>query len=188
MVDTEVLHTIGRSSRHHRRSARPDWSSATTPRSSMRSADLDARVVRSLPRAHGRRRTDSRPRSPTSRTTSRSAKLPAHDLRQLYAETDVVVVPLVEETDFQAGITTILEAMAMGKPSCARCTCGQDDTVVDGVDGIHVRARRRRRDCAPRSIGCSATPRWPDGSGRPPDAGASNTPTSTSTAAGWRAR
>lgn len=64
-------------------------------------------------------------------------RLPLDELRQLYAEADVVVVPLVE-TDFQAGITTILEAMAMGKPIVCSLTTGQDDTIVDGETGLYV--------------------------------------------------
>jgi glycosyltransferase involved in cell wall biosynthesis len=59
------------------------------------------------------------------------------DLRQLYAEASFVVVPLVE-TDFQAGITTILEAMAMGRAVVCTRTAGQTDTVVDGKNGVYV--------------------------------------------------
>jgi glycosyltransferase involved in cell wall biosynthesis len=51
-------------------------------------------------------------------------------LRALYARSSVVVVPLVE-IDFQAGITTILEAMAMGKPVVVTHTRGQTDMVED---------------------------------------------------------
>jgi len=53
-----------------------------------------------------------------------------HGLRDLYARAMVVVVPL-EEVDFQAGITTILEAMAMGKPVVATATSGQTDVILD---------------------------------------------------------
>jgi glycosyltransferase involved in cell wall biosynthesis len=42
----------------------------------------------------------------------------------------VVVVPL-EEVDFQAGITTILEAMAMARPVVVTATTGQTDVIVD---------------------------------------------------------
>ena len=43
----------------------------------------------------------------------------------------------LEDVDFQAGITTILEAMAMGKPVvCSRST-GQTDTIIDGVTGVY---------------------------------------------------
>ena len=51
-------------------------------------------------------------------------------LRELYARAAVVVVP-VQETDFQAGVTTILEAMAMGKPVIVTHTAGQTDVVED---------------------------------------------------------
>jgi glycosyltransferase involved in cell wall biosynthesis len=61
------------------------------------------------------------------------------DLRQLYADASFVVVPL-QETDFQAGITTILEAMSMGKAVVCTRTTGQTDTVVDGVNGVYVTA------------------------------------------------
>jgi glycosyltransferase involved in cell wall biosynthesis len=49
----------------------------------------------------------------------------------------MVVMPL-EEVDFQAGITTILEAMSMGK--CVLCsrTRGQTDTIVDDQNGRYV--------------------------------------------------
>jgi glycosyltransferase involved in cell wall biosynthesis len=51
-------------------------------------------------------------------------------LRDLYARSALVVVPL-DETDFQAGITTILEAMAMAKPVIVTHTRGQTDVVED---------------------------------------------------------
>ncbi|MET0459744.1 MAG: glycosyltransferase family 4 protein [Ilumatobacteraceae bacterium] len=59
------------------------------------------------------------------------------DLRALYRRAAFVVVPL-EETDFQAGITTILEAMSMGRAVVCSRTAGQTDTVVDGVNGVEV--------------------------------------------------
>jgi glycosyltransferase involved in cell wall biosynthesis len=59
------------------------------------------------------------------------------ELRRLYADASVVVVPL-QETDFQAGITTILEAMAMGRAVVCTRTTGQTDTVIDGVNGVYV--------------------------------------------------
>ena len=58
-------------------------------------------------------------------------------LRDLYARASVVVVPLVE-TDFQAGVTTVLEAMAMGKAVVVTTTKGQSEVVRDGVTGIKV--------------------------------------------------
>lgn len=58
-------------------------------------------------------------------------------LRSLYARAQVIVIPLVP-TDFQAGVTTLLEAMAMGKACVVSATAGQLDVVQDGVSGIYV--------------------------------------------------
>jgi glycosyltransferase involved in cell wall biosynthesis len=51
-------------------------------------------------------------------------------LRQLYAAARFVVVPLLDVPN-QAGITVILEAMAMGKAVIVSATRGQTDTVRD---------------------------------------------------------
>jgi glycosyltransferase involved in cell wall biosynthesis len=64
-------------------------------------------------------------------------KLTLFDLRQLYADSRFVVVPLLE-TEFQAGVTTILEAMAMSKPVVVTKTSGQTDVVVHGETGLYV--------------------------------------------------
>jgi glycosyltransferase involved in cell wall biosynthesis len=73
------------------------------------------------------------------RNTAANVELPcnvqvsAYDyegLRSLYARAAIVVVPLAE-TDFQAGVTTILEAMAMGKAVVVSHTEGQTDVVQD---------------------------------------------------------
>ena len=58
-------------------------------------------------------------------------------LRELYARSAVAVVPVVEN-EYQTGISTILEMMAMGKCVIATRTRGQTDTIVDGVTGIYV--------------------------------------------------
>ncbi len=58
-------------------------------------------------------------------------------LRELYAKSRFVVVPLLP-TDTDNGITTILEAMAMGKPVICSRTEGQIDVIQDGVTGIFV--------------------------------------------------
>jgi glycosyltransferase involved in cell wall biosynthesis len=50
------------------------------------------------------------------------------ELRELYSRSRFVVAPLVE-TDFQAGITSILEAMAMAKAVVVSHTRGQRDVV-----------------------------------------------------------
>ena len=59
------------------------------------------------------------------------------ELREWYARASVVVVPLVAN-DFQAGVTVILEAMAMAKPVVVTATAGQRDVVVNGVTGVLV--------------------------------------------------
>jgi glycosyltransferase involved in cell wall biosynthesis len=59
------------------------------------------------------------------------------DLRLLYSASAFVVVPLYNVT-FQAGITSILEAMAMGKAVICSRTPGQSDIIADGVTGLYV--------------------------------------------------
>lgn len=59
------------------------------------------------------------------------------ELRQLYADSDVVAVPLYEN-DFQAGVTTMIEAMAMGKPVIVTQTTGQTDVIIHGENGVVV--------------------------------------------------
>ena len=100
----------------------------------VRGLDLDVAIaavepVVEVPRQR-RRPGRHRPTSPPAATTCST-------LRQLYADAAFVVVPL-EETDFQAGITTILEAMSMGKAVVCTRTPGQTDTIVDGVTGLYV--------------------------------------------------
>lgn len=60
-----------------------------------------------------------------------------HSLRDWYARAAVVAVPLVPN-DFQAGITTILEAMSMARPVVVSATEGQRDVVEDGMTGVMV--------------------------------------------------
>jgi glycosyltransferase involved in cell wall biosynthesis len=62
-------------------------------------------------------------------------------LRDLYARAALVVVPL-HDVDNQAGVTTILEAMAMGKAVVVTQSVGQTDVVED---------RRRRERGVPRA-------------------------------------
>lgn len=64
-------------------------------------------------------------------------RYPYNELRQLYAESAAVAVPLYEN-DFQAGVTTLLEAMAMGKAVIVTHTIGQTDVVVPGETGLTV--------------------------------------------------
>lgn len=64
-------------------------------------------------------------------------KLNRFDLRALYARAALAVVP-IRQNDYQTGIATILEMMAMGKCVIATKTRGQTDTIVDGVTGVYV--------------------------------------------------
>jgi glycosyltransferase involved in cell wall biosynthesis len=59
------------------------------------------------------------------------------DLRQLYADADLVVMPL-HDVDFQAGVTTILEAQSMAKAVVSSRTEGQTEVIEDGVTGVFV--------------------------------------------------
>lgn len=86
--------------------------------------------------------------SPWSKRSDNTAgqAIPAHvtvrrfsqyELRQLYADSAFMVMPL-QNVEFQAGVTAILEAMAMGRAVICSRTPGQTDVVVDGETGIYV--------------------------------------------------
>jgi glycosyltransferase involved in cell wall biosynthesis len=62
---------------------------------------------------------------------------PATELRELYARSRFVVVPL-HASDTDNGVTVILEAMAMGKPVICSRTRGQVDVIEHGVTGLLV--------------------------------------------------
>jgi glycosyltransferase involved in cell wall biosynthesis len=75
--------------------------------------------------------------------------LPAHvtvgyrsmpELRELYARSRFVVVPLLP-TDSDQGITSCLEAMAMGRAVICTDTDGQIGVLEDGVNSVLVPAR-----------------------------------------------
>lgn len=58
-------------------------------------------------------------------------------LRSWYARASVVVVPVLR-TDFQAGVTTLLEAMAMGKAVVVTANRAHRDMVDDGVNAVLI--------------------------------------------------
>ena len=64
-------------------------------------------------------------------------KLNRFELRDLYARSAFAVIPILQN-EYQTGIATMLEMMAMGKCVIATRTRGQTDTIVDGVTGIYV--------------------------------------------------
>ena len=67
----------------------------------------------------------------------RAGRYEYNDLRALYAKSSFIAVPLYEN-DFQAGVTTILEAMAMGKPVIVTQTSGQSDVISHEQNGLYV--------------------------------------------------
>jgi glycosyltransferase involved in cell wall biosynthesis len=72
-----------------------------------------------------------------SGTQMTSGQMSLTELRQLYARSRFVVVPLMP-SDTDNGVTVILEAMAMGKPVICSRTRGQVDVIEDGVTGLYV--------------------------------------------------
>lgn len=67
-------------------------------------------------------------------------QLEAQELRQLYRRARFVVVPL-QDVGFDAGVTAIAEAMAMGKAVVVTRTRGQVDLVRHGENGLYVPPR-----------------------------------------------
>jgi glycosyltransferase involved in cell wall biosynthesis len=65
------------------------------------------------------------------------ARVPVTELRQIYARSRFVVVPL-QRSDTDNGVNVILEAMAMGKPVICSRTRGQVDVIQEGVTGLFV--------------------------------------------------
>jgi glycosyltransferase involved in cell wall biosynthesis len=64
-------------------------------------------------------------------------RMPLTELRNLYARSRFVVVPLLP-SDTDNGVTVILEAMAMGKTVICSRTRGQVDVIQEGVTGLYV--------------------------------------------------
>ena len=60
-----------------------------------------------------------------------------YELRQVYALSAFVVMPLYN-VDFQAGVTAILEGMALSKAVVCSRTPGQTDVVIEGETGLYV--------------------------------------------------
>jgi glycosyltransferase involved in cell wall biosynthesis len=99
--------------------------------------DLDARVVIAAASPWSKQKdTTAGQRIPDNVTVR---KFTQYELRQLYADSRFLVMPL-EPVDFQAGVTAILEAMAMGKAVICSRVPGQTDIVVEGENGRYVTA------------------------------------------------
>jgi glycosyltransferase involved in cell wall biosynthesis len=66
-------------------------------------------------------------------------KFSQYDLRQLYADSRFLVMPL-EHVTFQAGVTAMLEAMSMTRAIVCSRVPGQTDVVVESENGRYVPA------------------------------------------------
>ncbi len=99
----------------------------------VRGLDVDVRLAAASPWSKRKNETENRELPPNVHARGYGYR----ELRDLYASSQFVVVPLYD-TDFQAGVTTILEAMAMGKAVIVSRTRGQRDVIQDGVNGIYV--------------------------------------------------
>lgn len=97
--------------------------------------DLDVDVVIASASPWSKRPDNAREGAPSTNVTVTEFTQAA--LRDQLDQSDILVMPL-QESDFQAGITTILEAMAMERPVICTATEGQTDVVVDGVNGRMV--------------------------------------------------
>jgi glycosyltransferase involved in cell wall biosynthesis len=96
---------------------------------------LDIRVVIAAASPWSKRADQTQGQSiPENVTVERFSQ---YELRQLYADSDFVVMPLYP-VNFQAGVTAILEAMAMGKAVICTRTPGQTDVVEEGDTGLYV--------------------------------------------------
>lgn len=73
----------------------------------------------------------------TSNVSVEKGGLSYVELRQRYADARIVIVPLNNVT-YAAGVTSICEAMAMGKPVIASASPGVADYIRDGVSGLVV--------------------------------------------------
>ena len=74
------------------------------------------------------------------------------ELRALYEEASVVVVPLREASN-QSGITTMLEAMSMGRPLVVTANRGQRETVAGPLISAHGRDSTATADRGPQLFG-----------------------------------
>jgi glycosyltransferase involved in cell wall biosynthesis len=114
-------------------SAGLEWRDYPTMLAAVEGMDINVRLAAASPWSKHRNETEDR----TLPTNVDARRYNYRELRDLYARSRFVVVPLYEN-DFQAGVTTILEAMSMGKAVIATRTIGQKDVIEDGVNGIYV--------------------------------------------------
>ena len=97
--------------------------------------DLDVQVVIAAASPWSKREDSTAGQEiPGNVTVSRFTQ---YELRDVYAESAFVVMPLYEN-EFQAGVTTLLEAMAMQKAVICSQTAGQTDVISNNEDGLYV--------------------------------------------------
>jgi glycosyltransferase involved in cell wall biosynthesis len=114
-------------------SAGLEWRDYPTLIEAVKGLDVEVRLAAASPWSKHRNETADRTLPPNVS----ARRYEYGELRQLYAASRFVVVPLYEN-DFQAGITTILEGMAMGKAIVTSRTTGQVDTIRDGGNGLYT--------------------------------------------------
>jgi len=96
---------------------------------------MDVEVCLAAASPWSKRKNETEDRSLPANVTARPYSY--QELRDLYSSSRFVVVPLYEN-DFQAGVTTLLEGMAMGKAVIVSRTTGQTDVVEHNVNGLYV--------------------------------------------------
>jgi glycosyltransferase involved in cell wall biosynthesis len=96
---------------------------------------VDVEVCLAAASPWSKRKNETTDRSLPANVTARA--YPYRELRDLYASSQFVVVPLYEN-DFQAGVTTMLEGMAMGKAVIVSKAAGQTDVIEHNVNGLYV--------------------------------------------------
>lgn len=114
-------------------SAGLEWRDYPTLIEAVRGLDVEVRLAAASPWSKHQNETANRELPPN--VTARRYEY--NELRDLYASSRFVVVPLYDN-DFQAGVTTLLEAMAMGKAVIVTLTQGQRDVIRHGFNGIYV--------------------------------------------------
>lgn len=131
--DHRFYHPMDASEQNMICSAGLEWRDYPTMIEAVRGLDVEVRLAAASPWSKHTNETANRTLPPN--VSARRYEYSA--LRQLYAESRFVVVPLYDN-DFQAGVTTLLEAMAMGKAVIVTRTTGQRDVIEDGVNGLYV--------------------------------------------------
>jgi glycosyltransferase involved in cell wall biosynthesis len=132
-ADHRFYHPIDAPRRKMICSAGLEWRDYPTMIEAVRGLDVEVRLAAASPWSKHRNETQDRELPPNVS----ARRYEYAELRQLYAESAFVVVPLYEN-DFQGGVTTLLEAMAMGRAVIVTRTTGQRDVIEDGVNGLYV--------------------------------------------------